>query len=103
MSGSDSKAPEEAARKVPAIPGVSDEVFAFPGMTEEDMRKAMEYPGAAAEVERVLEAERTSVSEGDPAPEFRLARLTGAEVGARVALSDHFGKRPVALVFGSYT
>ena len=90
MSGSDPGAMSAAARKVP-------------GITEEDVRKAMEYPGAAAEVERLLAAERTSVQEGDPAPDFRLPRLTGAEVGERVALSDHFGKRPVALVFGSYT
>ena len=104
MSNYDPKALAEAARKVPKIPGVTEEdVRKIPGITEEDMREAMEYPGAAAEVERLLAAEMTSVQEGDPAPDFRLRRLTGAEVGERVALSDHFGKRPVALVFGSYT
>lgn len=37
---------------------------------------------------------------GDPAPDFNL-KLRGSE--NRVRLADFRGKRPVALVFGSYT
>ena len=45
------------------------------------------------------------MAEGDLAPDFTLARLgegPGGEADA-VTLSAHFGKRPVALIFGSYT
>jgi hypothetical protein len=46
--------------------------------------------------------------EGDPAADFTLPRLATAEPAGDPAdqamtLSDHFGIRPVALVFGSYT
>ena len=37
---------------------------------------------------------------GDPAPDFELTRLDGK---GTVKLSSFKGKRPVALVFGSYT
>ena len=37
---------------------------------------------------------------GDTAPDFELARLNAS---ATVRLSDYVGKRPVVLVFGSYT
>lgn len=37
---------------------------------------------------------------GDPAPDFELKKLGSQE---RVRLSDFKGKKPVALVFGSYT
>jgi hypothetical protein len=43
---------------------------------------------------------------GDPALAFDLPLLdpeTHRPSGARVRLADHVGKRPVALVFGSYT
>ena len=44
------------------------------------------------------------VKVGAPAPNFSLPWLSPAPDGSeRVTLSDHFGKRPVALVFGSYT
>ncbi len=50
-------------------------------------------------------AEAVSVQEGEPAPDFTLPWLdkSGAGRGAALTLSDHFGKRPVALIFGSYT
>ncbi len=102
MSSSDPKA--AALTRILDIPGVSQErTRKIPGITEEDARKAMEYPDVAAEIESLVAADRNSVPEGDPAPDFRLPRLTGAEAGERVALSAHFGERPVALVFGSYT
>ncbi len=50
-------------------------------------------------------AEAASVQEGDPAPDFTLPWLpeSGEGLGPEMALSDHFGKGPVALIFGSYT
>jgi hypothetical protein len=41
-----------------------------------------------------------SLSTGDLAPDFDLKTHDGS---ARVRLSEHRGKRPVVLVFGSYT
>lgn len=37
---------------------------------------------------------------GDPAPDFTLTDVSGER---RVTLSDFQGKKPVALVFGSFT
>ena len=49
--------------------------------------------------------EPSSVKPDQPAPDFTLPWLPGSEGGetATLTLSEHFGKRPVALVFGSYT
>ncbi len=41
-----------------------------------------------------------SVAEGDPAPDFELSTLDGEET---VRLASLVERRPVALVFGSYT
>ena len=38
--------------------------------------------------------------EGDPAPDFELADITGEN---SIRLSDFRGRKPVALVFGSFT
>jgi len=40
------------------------------------------------------------LDEGDPAPDFTLKKMDGDE---EVTLSQFQGKRPVALIFGSYT
>jgi hypothetical protein len=69
----------------------------------EDLADAMAHPEAARSVEEIMAREATSVQVGDPAPDFDLPRLTGSDRGQRVRLSEHFGKRPVALIFGSYT
>ena len=104
MSSSDSKAADAAIRKVLDATGASEEnARSIPGITQDDARAAMAYPGVSEELERLVAADRASVPQGDPAPDFCLPRLTGAEPGERVALSEHFGRRPVALVFGSYT
>jgi hypothetical protein len=42
-----------------------------------------------------------TVTTGDPARDFTLARLGDGET--RVRLSDFAGHQPVALIFGSYT
>ena len=41
-----------------------------------------------------------SLEIGNPAPDFKLARHAG---DGTVTLSEHVGKKPVVLVFGSYT
>ena len=74
-------------------------------ISPEKLAEAMAHPKAAEEIQRVMVIEANSVAEGEPAPEFSLARLNAApDVGtAPVTLSDPFGRRPVALIFGSYT
>ncbi len=63
----------------------------------------MSHPKAAEQVAAAMALEVTSVQTGDPAPDFALPRLGGPNAGELVTLSSHFGKRPVALIFGSYT
>jgi hypothetical protein len=58
------------------------------------------------DVDQMIEAGAVQV--GDPAPDFTLPPLTsagpvGPNAGEEVTLSTHFGDRPVALIFGSYT
>jgi hypothetical protein len=51
-----------------------------------------------------MEADAHSVAQGEPAPDFTLPWLSDSgEGGDTLSLSSHFGKRPVALIFGSYT
>jgi len=45
--------------------------------------------------------EEAAPNVGDPAPDFELPTLGDRE--RKVRLSDFRGKRPVALLFGSYT
>lgn len=44
--------------------------------------------------------DRLAPKKGDVAPDFTLSDITGTE---SVTLSDFRGKKPVALIFGSYT
>ena len=53
-------------------------------------RKPFNRPGRAADTLKV----------GDLAPNFSLKNLDGPN---KITLSDHRGKKPVVLVFGSYT
>lgn len=78
------------------------------GLSIEDLTKAMSHPDAAQTVAELMPLEATSVQAGEPAPDFRLPYLPASRPAdgpddARVTLSDHFGSRPVALIFGSYT
>ena len=73
------------------------------GLTLADLRDAMSHPQAVAQVARLMALEAASVQVGDPAPDFALPHLAAAGAQERVRLSSHFGKRPVALIFGSYT
>jgi hypothetical protein len=66
---------------------------------------AMSHPKAPETIAEIMELETASVQEGQPAPDFTLPWLTdsGDERAPALTLSDHFGKRPVGLIFGSYT
>jgi hypothetical protein len=54
----------------------------------------------AAEIEWQLAADRKAPKAGELAPDFALEDPSGQ---TRIRLSDFRGKRPVALMFGSYT
>ncbi len=74
------------------------------GLSHDRLKQAMSHPKAADSVAELLSYDATAVKLGDPAPDFSLPYLPGSgREGARVTLSDHFGSRPVALIFGSYT
>lgn len=75
------------------------------GLTVKDLRDAVSHPKAPEVIAECMELEAASVQEGDPAPDFSLPRLQGdGDLSPdRVTLSEHLGKRPVALIFGSYT
>jgi hypothetical protein len=57
-------------------------------------------PSLRKVVEAVIERDETGPKVGELAPDFWLRRLSSEE---RVRLSRFYGKRPVAIVFGSYT
>ena len=60
--------------------------------------QAQDVPKSAAEAKKM---DRTGkYKAGDPAPDFNLKLMHSEK---RLALSSFQGKRPVALVFGSYT
>jgi hypothetical protein len=78
------------------------------GLVLEDLAEVMQHPKAAESVAELMPLEATSVQAGEPAPDFTLPYLPGSlpegeSAGATHTLSSHFGKRPVALIFGSYT
>ncbi len=68
-----------------------------------ELLEVMSHPKAAEQTLEILAREEASVQVGDNAPDFELQGLTSYGKGAPVKLSSHFGKRPVALIFGSYT
>ena len=72
------------------------------GLSLDGLREAISHPKAAAEIQRIFTLEASSVQQGDRAPDFRLPYLPGQGEGA-VQLSERHARRPVALVFGSYT
>ena len=75
------------------------------GMGVDDLAAAVSHPKAPEAIGKLMELEAVSVQEGDPAPDFTLPWLHAAPEGAgpMLTLSERFGKRPVALIFGSYT
>ncbi len=75
------------------------------GPSMEDVKKAMSHPKAAEVIGTLMEREAPSVQQGQSAPDFILPWLSQHDEsrGESMTLSDHFGQRPVALIFGSYT
>ena len=75
------------------------------GLTVDDLADAMAHPKAKAVVGELMALEPRSAQAGAPAPDFTLPWLPGSEKRGvdALSLSSHFGKRPVALIFGSYT
>ncbi len=75
------------------------------GLTVSDLMDAISHQKAPEAIAEAMEAEAQSVQPGEPAPDFTLPWLAGSGDGRgeTLTLSDHFGKRPVALIFGSYT
>jgi len=75
------------------------------GLSVSDLEDAMSHPKAAPVIAEIFAAEQGSVQQGEDAPDFTLPWLPGsAKPGVDVlSLSSHFGTRPVALIFGSYT
>lgn len=75
------------------------------GLTVDDLSDAMSHPKAPAVVQELMGREPGSAQPGEPAPDFTLSWLPGSagSDAPTLTLSSHFGSRPVALVFGSYT
>ena len=75
-------------------------------LSEKDLTRMMEFTNSMAPERRALfmqflaERETLAPSVGSEAPDFELARLGG---NGRVKLSAFGGRKPVALIFGSYT
>lgn len=75
------------------------------GIRVEELFDAIAHPKAAEVIAETMALEAASVKPGEPAPDFALPWLPGSGEGCgdALTLSSHFGARPVALVFGSYT
>jgi hypothetical protein len=75
------------------------------GIDVADLEAAMSHPEAKRTVAELMPIEAASVQAGQPAPDFTLPWLPGRAdgEGESFTLSEKHGKRPVALIFGSYT
>ncbi len=105
---SDSKNPVEAGS---IMEGMRSQLEAdqsdgkLAGLTVSRLEKAISHPKAQSVINELMALEDRVVNQGDPAPDFTLPWLQGSgpDGSKTLTLSDHFGKRPVALIFGSYT
>ncbi len=75
------------------------------GLDLERLRDAMHRPKALETMAELMSSGSGKANPGDPAPDFELPYLSrpAGQEGETVQLSSHFGSRPVALIFGSYT
>ena len=80
------------------------------GLELDDLKDAMSHPKAPEILAKWMPHEATSVKQGESAPDFTLPYLPGhgflpghGVEGRSMTLSSHVGKRPVGLIFGSYT
>ena len=64
----------------------------------DDAKFIFSYRKRTMKEQKMLDAQAPKA--GDLAPDVTLSDISGAE---SVTLSDHRGKKPVALVFGSFT
>lgn len=67
-----------------------------------DLADAISHPAAAESIQEGFQREAGSVQLGQEAPDFALKFLQ-EPTAPPLRLSSHFGRRPVALIFGSYT
>ena len=83
-----------------------DRRWSVPGMVVSRVRHGLAAEDSALTLKDVMasadyrDLRTPSVAEGDPAPDFELPTLDGDET---VCLASLLERRPVALVFGSYT
>ncbi len=83
-----------------------DRRWSIPGMVVSRMRHGRAPEDSPLTVKDVMasadyrDLRTPNVAEGDPAPDFELPTLDGDET---VRLASLLERRPVALVFGSYT
>lgn len=82
-----------------------DEGDQMEGLSLERLRDAMYRPNALEVMSEIFGSGPGAASVGMNAPDFELPYLPGrgGREGETVLLSDHFGKHPVGLIFGSYT
>lgn len=73
------------------------------GISNDEMLKVLNDPRAVDSIYEMVTLEAASPKPGDEAPDFTLSPLSDYNAGVPVRLADCRGKRPVALVFGSYT
>ena len=102
MAGIDTKAMLEAMRGRLEADQADGKLA---GITLEDLGDALAHPKAGEVIAETMAADAGSVQQGQAAPDFTLPWLPGSAGSAQptLTLSDHFGDRPVALIFGSYT
>ena len=67
-----------------------------------ELADAISHPAAMESIQQGMQREASCVQEGQEAPDFALKFLQEPEAPP-LQLSSHFGRRPVALIFGSYT
>ena len=98
--------PEERAEYRRVLGEVAAAAKATGGRQIEGRRRALasiSYPigaKALAAIKATAKRDQTGPREGEEPPDFQLKRLGSGEL---VRLSSFKGRRPVALIFGSYT
>ncbi|MEE2673178.1 MAG: hypothetical protein VX466_05240 [Myxococcota bacterium] len=83
---------------------LDDDEVEMEGLDLDGLKAAISHPKALETLAKWMPFEATSVQPGEPAPDFSVPYMPGhgGESDA-MTLSSHFGSRPVALIFGSYT
>lgn len=74
------------------------------GFDLDDLRAVLNEEGAVESIMTLAPREETSVQQGEKARDFTLPFLQPEDGAAtHLTLSSHFGRRPVGLIFGSFT